>query len=186
LSSRRIALLILLSICFVALTFGLVLAWSSNESHIASPAAGNPVGVAISGQCHSLDGLPDPLCTPGVADERVTQDNIQTTICVRGYTKTVRPPAAYTNSLKQQQITAYGYSDTNPADYEEDHLIPLELGGHPSDPKNLWPQPRTGVHPAAAKDRLENALHAKVCSGLLTLAAAQTAIARNWESAEGG
>jgi hypothetical protein len=28
----------------------------------------------------------------------------------------------------------------NPKDYEEDHLISLELGGAPRDPKNLWPQ----------------------------------------------
>jgi hypothetical protein len=186
LSSRRIAFLILVSICLVALTFGAVLARNSNKPHEASPAAGTPVGLATSSQCHSLNGLPDAICTPGVADQRVTQDNIQTTICVRGYTKTVRPPAAYTNSLKQQQITEYGYSDANVADYEEDHLIPLELGGHPTDPKNLWPQPRTGVHPAAEKDRVENALHARACSGLVSLAAAQAAIARNWESAEGG
>jgi hypothetical protein len=184
--SRRITILILLGICLVALTLGVLLASSSNQSHIANPPAGNAVGVAIQGQCHSANGLPDAICTPGVADQRVTQDNIQATICVRGYTKTVRPPAAYTNSLKQQQITEYGYSDTNVADYEEDHLIPLELGGHPTDPKNLWPQPRTGVHPASEKDRVENALHARVCSGLVSLAAAQAAIARNWESAEGG
>jgi hypothetical protein len=108
------------------------------------------------------------------------------TICVHGYTKTVRPPAAYTDSLKKQQISDYGYTDTNPTNYEEDHLVPLELGGHPTDPKNLWPQPRSGAYPAAAKDRLENALHAKVCSGLVTLAAAQTAIVRYWVSPEAG
>jgi hypothetical protein len=25
--------------------------------------------------------------------------------------------------------------------YEEDHLIPLEDGGGPTDPRNLWPEP---------------------------------------------
>jgi len=29
----------------------------------------------------------------------------------------------------------------NPACYEEDHLISLENGGDPKDPKNLWPEP---------------------------------------------
>ena len=34
------------------------------------------------------------------------------------------------------------YADTNPiSDYEEDHLIPLELGGSPTSPLNLWPEP---------------------------------------------
>jgi len=31
------------------------------------------------------------------------------------------------------------YVDKAPSHYEEDHLISLELGGNPRDPKNLWP-----------------------------------------------
>jgi hypothetical protein len=186
LSGGRIALLALLCVCAVALALGATLAGHSPDSQVAGPAAGTPAEVATSLSCHSISGLPDPVCTPGVTDPRVTQGNIQTTICVSGYTKTVRPPAAYTTSLKKQQMIAYGYTDINPADYEEDHLIPLELGGHPTDPKNLWPQPRIGAYPASAKDRKENTLHAKVCAGLVTLVAAQAAIALNWESAEGG
>jgi hypothetical protein len=186
LTNRRAALLVLLTICAVALALAAALVWDAQKPRVAVPAADIPVGVSISGRCHFLNGLPDHVCTPGVADPRVTQDNIQTTICVSGYTKTVRPPAAYTTSLKKQQMVAYEYPDTNAADYEEDHLIPLELGGHPTDPKNLWPQPRSGAYPASAKDRKENALHAKVCAGLVTLVAAQAAIALNWESAEGG
>jgi hypothetical protein len=77
-----------------------------------------------------------PRATPGFADPRVTQANIQTTICVSGYTAKVRPLSLYTRLLKQRQIKEYGYVDTNLADYEEDHLIPLELGGHPTDPRN--------------------------------------------------
>jgi hypothetical protein len=112
----------------------------------------------------------------------VTQANIHATICVSGYTTKVRPSTSYTNKLKAEQIKAYGYSDTNLADYEEDHLIPLELGGHPTDPRNLWPEPRAGSNAASVKDRLENTLHKKVCAALITLAAAQMAIAVNWES----
>jgi hypothetical protein len=129
-----------------------------------------------------VNGLADPICTPGVADPRVAQDNILATICVSGYTTRVRPSSQYTNALKVEQIKAYGYTDTSLADYEEDHLIPLELGGDPSDPRNLWPELRSGFYPASAKDGVENSLHTKVCAGLMTLAAAQTAIAKNWES----
>ncbi len=130
-----------------------------------------------------MNGLPDPICTPGVADPRVSQANIQTTICVSGYTAKVRPSTPYTNALKVEQIKQYGYADTNPADYEEDHLIPLALGGHPTDPKNLWPEPRSGDEGATQKDGVENSLHNKVCVGLITLAAAQAAIAKDWQSA---
>ena len=37
--------------------------------------------------------LPDPVDTPGAINPKVTQDNIHQTICVQGWTKTVRPPA---------------------------------------------------------------------------------------------
>lgn len=40
----------------------------------------------------------------------------------------------YTNALKGQQITQYGYPITAPAAYEEDHLISLQLGGAPVRP----------------------------------------------------
>ena len=34
------------------------------------------------------------------------------------------------------------YGETgSPSDYQEDHLISLELGGNPTDPRNLWPEP---------------------------------------------
>jgi hypothetical protein len=182
LSGRRVALVVLLIVCLVALSLGVGLAWHARQSSIASPVVSTPTATAA-GECHSVNGLPDPICTPGVADPRVTQVNILTTICVSGYTTRVRPSSSYTNALKAQQIKLYGYTDTKLADYEEDHLIPLEIGGHPTDAKNLWPEPLTGPYPATKKDGLENSLHTKVCAGLMTLAAAQTAIAKNWEFA---
>lgn len=126
--------------------------------------------------CHARGQLPDPTCTPGVADPRVTQTNIGQTICVAGYTATVRPPQSYTSRLKRQQMTQYGFTDSISA-HEEDHLISLELGGAPSDPKNLWPEP--GKSPNA-KDKVENLLHSRVCAGQITLAEAQRAIASDW------
>jgi len=165
----------------LVLLLGIAVAWAalgSLRAEVRTIAA--PV---TPGKCHSVNGLPDPICTPGFTDPRVTQDNIQTTICVSGYTAKVRPSSLYTRLLKQRQIKEYGYVDTNLADYEEDHLIPLELAGHPTDPRNLWPEPRNGADPATTKDGVENSLHNRVCSGLMTLAAAQVAIATNWESA---
>jgi len=52
----------------------------------------------------------------------------------------MRPPSRYTNNLKKQGIKDYRYKEKRLAEYEEDHLIPLQLGGHPTDPKNLWPE----------------------------------------------
>ena len=64
--------------------------------------------------------------------------------------------------------------------YEYDHLVSLELGGAPNDARNLWPEP--GGSPNV-KDPLENRLHALVCDGTITLAAAQRAIAVDWVAA---
>ena len=132
------------------------------------------------GTCHIHGVLPDHSCTPGAVDPKVTQDNINQTICVNGYTKTVRPPVSYTDKLKTQQITAYGYTDTNKGDYEEDHLISLEIGGSPTDPKNLWPEPGASPNP---KDKIENLCHEKVCSGQISLSEAQHEISTDWQTA---
>lgn len=131
-------------------------------------------------QCVSQDGLPDRNCTPGAIDSKVTQANIQSTICRSGYTKTVRPPVSYTNPLKVKQIGEYGYLDTNPKDYEEDHLISLELGGSPTSEQNLWPEPYNITLGAREKDKVENYLHKQVCDGIITLDEAQKEIAGNW------
>jgi len=55
--------------------------------------------------------LPNPSLTPGAIDPYITQQNIHQTVCVKGYTKTIRPPANYTNKLKKRQIREYGYVD---------------------------------------------------------------------------
>jgi hypothetical protein len=78
--------------------------------------------------------LPDPARTPGAINPAVTQETIGSTICVRGWTRTIRPPGQYTSALKRQQIRDFGYADRRMSDYEEDHLVPLGLGGSPTDP----------------------------------------------------
>jgi hypothetical protein len=111
----------------------------------------------------------DPARTPGVLNPEVTQATIRSTICVHGWTRTVRPSSGYTGDLKLRQMVEYGVRGS-PSAYQEDHLISLELGGDPVDPRNLWPQPRPW---ADRVDTVENELNAAVCSGRLTLAEAQ-------------
>ena len=103
--------------------------------------------------------------TPGVANPDVTQENIGETICTKGWTRTIRPPTDYTNELKAQQMVEYHRAGSM-SDYQEDHLISLEVGGHPTDPRNLWPQP---IDRAVQVDGLENELNHQICSGQVTL-----------------
>src|SRR5665811_1498941 len=124
--------------------------------------------------------LPDSTLTPGAINPYVTQQNIHKTVCVKGYTKTIRPPAHFTNKLKKQQMREYGYADRNPKHYEEDHLIALSIGGAPDDPNNLWPEPRISEWNAKKKDRLEFVLYKMVCRQEISLTEAQHAMATNW------
>lgn len=134
--------------------------------------------------CVARGPLPDPVCTPGARNPDVTQSTIGSTICVSGWTATVRPSVSYTDPLKVSQMNAYGFTGST-RDYEEDHLIPLELGGDPRDPRNLWPEPRISVATPGAenKDKLENELKREVCNGTMTLSNAQNVIATDWVKA---
>jgi hypothetical protein len=89
----------------------------------------------------------------------------------------VRPPAAYTDALKRRQLADFGYADRDPTHSEEDHLVPLSIGGAPRDERNLWPQPWPE---ARDKDREEDASHVGVCTHRMSLAEAQRKILADW------
>jgi len=155
------------------------------RTRLPSPGTKSPSGgAAVPAHAGPPDIYPDPARTPGATNPDITQENIHETICnPRWSTKSIRPEESYTHRLKIEQIGEYGYSDSRLKDYEEDHFIPLELGGNPTDPKNLWPEPFETSIPdggAHAKDKVENYLHAEVCSGSLTLDQAQHEIAEDW------
>lgn len=125
---------------------------------------------------HGRYVLPDRHCTPGAWNPAVTQATIATTICRDGWTATVRPPEAYTEALKWRQMQAYG--ERGPMHrYEEDHLVPLELGGAPASARNLWPERGAAPNP---KDAVEDQARYEVCHHKIGLDAARRAITRNW------
>ena len=166
--------------------------------HFIIPAALACILMAHTAQAQSsrigpADIYPDPARTPGAANPQVTQQNIEDTICNRRWsTKQIRPPAQYTSKLKRKQLREYGdtvhqtraqltnpgtgkvdttrcvsHSD-NMACYEEDHLISLEDGGNPTDPRNLWPEPYNAsvggtIMGAHQKDVVEGFIHDEVC-----------------------
>jgi len=129
--------------------------------------------------------LPNSNLTPGLG---ATED--ENLVCQRGYAERVRPRGALWRRLKEEAFARYGiaYQDRDAIgangvrepEYQVDHLIPLEIGGSPTDLQNIWPQP---IGPALRKDRVENELHQLVCSGQMPLKQAQDAIARNWKTA---
>lgn len=162
----------------------LVIAAMIYLSHRSYSPRPEEIAVSPSQRAGPADIYPNAALTPGAVNPQITPDNIDEMICNPHWsTKSIRPPEEYTYRLKREQIGEYHDSDTRSADYEEDHLIPLELGGNPRDPKNLWPEAYSTSIPdggAKYKDRVEDYLHREVCSGAMPLAEAQQRIATDW------
>lgn len=129
--------------------------------------------------------MPRADLTPGAIATTSTAS-----LCVRGYSGSVRPRGDAWRRIKDAVYSRYGIprgqrsmldakGRSHPA-YAIDHLIPIELGGSPGDLRNLWPEP---IKESRQKDRVENAMHSLVCSGAISIASAQSAIARDWRSA---
>jgi len=132
----------------------------------------------------------------------VTQASIDSTICSPGWTATVRPPETYTDRIKHLEdqqgglvsiggttYRVHGFDESDPdvGHFELDHLIPLEIGGSPADPANLWLEPYEPPEGAAAvgtgsqtKDKVENAARVAVCAGRVSLASAQQQMVADW------
>ena len=162
---------------------GGVAQWLDGTSSGAGRAASAPVQLAVgqtvllrartrSGGC-TLGTLPDRRCSPGAYSSGLTT----AVVCSSSFhTSTVRH---VTDSERHQVEVEYGLA---PRAYghtlEIDHIVSLELGGS-NDIANLYPEKAPGFH---AKDELENRLHALVCSGAMTLHAAQVGIATNWQA----
>jgi hypothetical protein len=122
----------------------------SAARRVVAPA-GEPPGV-----------LPLPVTRP-VLNPEVNDANLGTTVCTG--TKKYRPPVAYTDRIKQIELSTpvasfgqitdprdgrvyrvpgyRGYAGLGPSDadrVELDHFLPLSDGGDGYDPTNLWPE----------------------------------------------
>lgn len=176
----------LLSLAVIALALIAVVVIATQDDEPRTPARPSLV--------FSDDGTPRPLAaiTPGQTDPRVTPANIKQTICVPGYSQTVRPPVRVTNRIKAEVAVLYKISPFEPRAYEGDHLIPISVGGSPEADgthENFWNEPWEATNSkgekvgARAKDGLEFFLYKGVCTGRLKLRTVQREIARDWYAA---
>jgi len=138
--------------------------------------------------------LPNHNRTPGISDTEITEANYREILCAgpdgkkHHTTDAKRPSSSYTTALKKKQLADWGYSDKKVADYEEDHLISLELGGDEASDKNLWPEPYKGKWGAKIKDTLELELGRRIClphgdDDFLSLDNARSAVSGDWIAA---
>jgi hypothetical protein len=144
------------------------------------------------GSCHyrytpARQPLPGRRCTPGARNPKVTPATLGATICRSGYTASIRPSSSVTAAEKRANAVSYHYQGSlTQAEY--DHLIPLELGGDPNDPRNLWVEPPSPGHRTSQtfhnpKDSVENEARSLVCRRRVALAVMQRAITANWTTA---
>jgi hypothetical protein len=117
--------------------------------------------------CHSRGPLPDNVCTPGAVE---TTD--LAVICGQA-TKARRHVSEATKRLV---LAEYGIAQSERHGWVIDHRIPIEVGGANST-QNLAPQTRVD---AEAKDVYENLAHREVCSGQISVEAAQRAFMGDW------
>ncbi len=113
----------------------------------------------------------------------VTQESVQETICLVGWTRFIRPSSAYARRIKLELLRTLALPSESASQFELDHRIPLSLGGAPFERVNLELQP---WDEAPEKDRKETCLVRAVCAGRLTLAAARERIWRDWRNVGGG
>lgn len=123
--------------------------------------------------------LPDRKRTPGAIDPHISQANIASTICDPDFLAARSPRPSWSAAARRRLANSF-HPGQPPENFALDQLIPISLGGAPTDARNLWLQTWTGEQGVARKDALEQLLNRMVCSGQLPLERAQQMIARDW------
>jgi hypothetical protein len=160
---------------------------ASADSTVAGSSAANRTTLSttagVQARCHyeaypDAAVVPDPSCTPGALNPAAVA-NPRGTICRAGYSERIRPPESYTEPRKIKDMIRYA-SVGPPSAYEEDHLVAIEDGGSPRDPRNLWPEYLYGNGGALVKDQAETRLHELICAGRITVTQATAVLEGDW------
>ena len=150
----------------------------------ASPPS-RPLGPepAVGSMARTAPPAPSAAVPAEALNPDVRQETVQATICVPGYTASVRPSTSYTNGVKVKLLREQGLPLADASKYELDHRLSLSLGGHPRNLKNLQLQPWEGEDGAKRKDRLEQRLQQLVCAGKVMLDKARQEMYFDWRGA---
>lgn len=133
------------------------------KAALAAMALGSSVMLAdyyvTNGDMMQAGVVPDPKITPG---EAASTDEAEVCGFVDGRSYSQRHRLSQNPATKRQVLSRYGVEWTSRALYEDDHNLPLALGGSDSI-ANRWPQPRYGAWNAGLKDALETRAWEMVC-----------------------
>jgi hypothetical protein len=116
-----------------------------------------------------------------VLDPGVTPETIAATICQADYAKRARAPDTVTGGIKLRLLNQHGLSEGSL--YRLEQRMPLELGGHPSDPRNFTLEYWDTEASANRKLQLLRVLQGRVCDRQMGLREAQAAYFTDWRAA---
>lgn len=141
-----------------------------------------PTVSALSAQCHwhqYPDGAigSDPDCAPGVVDAAVRGHTAQT-ICSPGWLATTTKVKPSVASLDQLLIKYQ--LPGNPVTYVAAQVIPVEDGGSPTGPANLYPLPLNGYGGQRTRMLVADELHREICASKITVAQSAKLLEGDW------
>lgn len=159
----------------LAVAAALVAAVAGGAAIVQSGRAG-PAGAS----CRVHGSLPDPRCTPGAVDPALSGPGARATVCSSSFARRPGPPPATLAAASRQALARYPEAAARPEAFVADRLIPRSLGGDPASPRNVWPLPRGAALGVAQKRAVVAYLRRSVCSGAMSLHAAQADLRRDW------
>ena len=127
-----------------------------------------------------------PASSPGAVPPEllapeVSQETAPATICAADYAQRVRAPENVTNPIKLRLLNQNGLGEAQL--YRLEQRIPLELGGHPREPRNFVLESWEEEANAKRKLQLASTLRSLVCDRKLGLREAQAAYFVDWRAA---
>jgi len=157
----------------------------SETTSSAKPAPNTqtgPVVTAAEGSCHwrvYRDGAigPDPDCAPGKINPAVPGHTAQTVCSVSwvAAAATVRP----SQTIEDELLIKYSLPGS-PLTYVVAQVVPVEDGGSPTSPENLYPLPLNGYGGQKTRALVAGQLHDEICSHKITVAQAAKTLAGDW------
>jgi hypothetical protein len=121
----------------------------------------------------------DPACAPGQINRAVIRHTAQT-ICNRSWLAAagrLQPPA----STKDDLLYEYQLPG-NPLTYVAAPVIPVEDGGSPTSPRNLYPLHINGWGGQETRTLVADQVHDEICSDRITVARAASMLEGDWLS----
>jgi hypothetical protein len=121
----------------------------------------------------------DPARAPGMLDPAAT-GNIAQTVCnpawVAAASQIQPPPVTLDKLLIEYQLPG------NLVTYALARVVPVEDGGSPTSPLNLYPLPLNGFGGQQTQTVVANQIHHEICSHKITIAQAAKTLQGDWLS----